>query len=294
MIVAEDANGNRIYASAEEDYKECFCPDCKERVRHKNKGKIRKPYFAHIETDNCQFGRDKDAKSEWHIRIQEYFPKEAREYIFRDEKTGEKHIADVFLEDKNTVIEVQHSRIEEDEFISRTAFHLNNGRRIVWLFDESVDSDKPNYGRFKTTYEERPHMSLNDVLNYPYQVRTYKWLRNPRKMLAVVPNEYLHSDRYSVCVFTGTEGDIFHRIVGQQYDYEEVVFSIHEIMMKEGMDVDEFFAFENYWQSQEPWKEEFAWRKKMYEEARAEIERNQQLRTYQVPRVYRRKNRGRF
>lgn len=273
MIVAVDAQGNRIYASADEEYEESFCPICGERVRHKNKGKVKKPYFSHIETDNCQFGRDKDAKSQWHIRIQEYFPKEAREYIFRDEATGEKHIADVFLEDKNTVIEVQHSRIDEAEFISRTAFHLNNGRRVVWLFDESIESDKPNYGRFKTTYVEPAGVSISSIMLEPYQVRKYKWLRNPRKMLTAVPNEYLHSKKYSVCVYTGTEGDVFHRIVKQEYNYEEVVFSLHEIVMKEGIDVDEFFTFESYWQNQEPWKEVFELRRELAEEARENIER---------------------
>ena len=46
--------------------------------------------------------------------MQEYFPREACEMRFVDDETGEIHIADVFLEASNTVLEFQHSPISED------------------------------------------------------------------------------------------------------------------------------------------------------------------------------------
>ena len=61
--------------------------------------------------------------------MQEYFPREACEVRFVDDETGEIHIADAFLEGSNTVLEFQHSPISEQEFLSRTIFHLKNGRR---------------------------------------------------------------------------------------------------------------------------------------------------------------------
>ena len=289
MFVAYDKDGNRIYA---DEYKgeECFCPKCGKPVRHRM-GKIRKAHFSHRPEENCPYGLDKDYKSEWHIRMQEYFPKEAREYRFKDEETGEIHIADVFLEEANTVLEFQHSRIEEEEFVKRTAFHLKQeGRRVVWLFDESVESEKPNYGRFKPTYVESSAKSLNEILNYHYHVRTYKWLRNPRRMIKAVPKEYLHSKRYGVCVFTGTEGDVFHRIVDEHYDYEEVVFSLHDIQMSEAMNVDEFFLFESHWQNQEPWKADFEERKNYCAEVKEYIKRQTQASTISRP-VYSRRRR---
>lgn len=114
MFVALDSQGNRMYANSGVRYAECYCPECNELVQHKI-GKIRRPYFAHHPNSDCTFGNDKDYKSEWHIRMQEYFPDESREVRFVDEKTGEVHIADVFLQESNTVLEFQHSPIKEGQ-----------------------------------------------------------------------------------------------------------------------------------------------------------------------------------
>lgn len=253
MFVALDHNGNRLYANSGERYKECYCPECDEPVQHKI-GKIRRPYFAHRVNSECSFGNDKDYKSEWHIRMQEYFPDENREVRFCDEVTGEIHIADVYLEGSNTVLEFQHSPIKEEEFISRTAFHLKNGRRIVWLFDESSAGEgKKKYGRF----------SEDDCQweQWPYTNRSFKWLRNPRRFLGNGPDIERFWNNYSVCVFTGTEGDIFHRIVNEHCYFDYVTFSLHNIEMSNHLDVEEFFLPETFWQNQEPWKNEIQQRK---------------------------------
>lgn len=141
MYVALDKNGNRIYADDEQRYIECFCPACGEPLIHR-KGTRKRVHFAHKQKTNCFMRLNKDYMSEWHIRMQSFFPKESREYRFKDNVTGEVHIADVFDWKTNTVIEFQHSPMHEEEYLSRTYFHLNNGRRIVWIFDESRESEK--------------------------------------------------------------------------------------------------------------------------------------------------------
>ena len=210
-------------------------------------GTIRRAHFAHRQDTDCYFGRDKDNKSEWHIRMQDYFPKEAQEFIFVDEETGEKHIADVFIKESNTVLEFQHSPIEEKEFWVRTIFHLKHKRRIVWLFDESVQNQKSNYlGRFKPddcAWEQ-----------WPYDSRCFKWLRNPRAFLKRINDFNKLLGVLSICVYTGTEGDVLYRIIRENCEFEYVTFSLHNIEMKEKMDVEEFFKPESYWQEQEPWK----------------------------------------
>ena len=250
MLVAVDKQGVRLYAeSSGERYTECYCPVCGEPVVHR-RGNKRRAHFAHRPDTNCYFGRDKDYKSEWHIRMQDYFPKEAQEFIFTDEETGEKHIADIFLKDSNTVLEFQHSPIEEKEFFSRTIFHLKNKRRIVWLFDESVDNQKSKYlGRFKPddyAWEQ-----------WPYDDKCYKWLRKPRAFLAKINNFDKLINVLSVCVYTGTEGDVFHRIFREHIGFEYVTFSLHNIEMIENVDIEEFFKPESYWQAQDTWKEIF-------------------------------------
>ena len=238
MFIAIDKDENRIYA---DEYKgeECFCPKCEKSVRYKKKSvNNKRAHFAHKSDEMCPFGLDKDYKSEWHIRMQEYFPKEAREYRFKDEETGTPHIADVFIEEKNTVLEFQHSPISEEEFLCRTIFHIKNGRRIAWLFDESRDN-KP-YGKFG---EDDCAWENNIYLN-----KSFKWLGKPRKVIIKGPNIKEYFDSYSICVFTGTEGDMFHRIVGEHCSFDYVTFSLNNLMMSEDFNVDELFGYDYYWQ----------------------------------------------
>ncbi len=246
MFFAIDSNGNRIYAGDSVRHTDCYCPVCGEPVTHKV-GKIKRPHFAHRADTNCYFGRDKDYKSEWHIRMQDYFPLETREIRFKDAETGEIHIADVFLQDSNTVLEFQHSPITDEEFWSRTLFHLKNKRRIVWVVDESVANQKSQYfGRFK-----EDDCSLEQQ---PYDDRSYIWLRKPRAFLGRIKNFEKTFNVFSVCVYTGTEGDVFHRIIKEQCKFKYVTFSLHNIEMKKEMDINQFFISETYWQNQEPWK----------------------------------------
>lgn len=235
MFVAIDTEGKRVYADSAEKDTKCFCPVCNEELRLR-KGGTNRPHFAHKQDTECQYGKDQDYKSEWHIRMQEYFPREACEVRFIDDETDEVHIADVFLEDSKTVLEFQHSPISEDEFMSRTIFHLKNERRIVWLFDESSKSLDSTYGRFR--YDE-------DICWFG--IPFYQWMRRPRQFLANGPDLKQAYKRYSICVFTGTEGDVFHRIVGQHDEYRWVGFASEPIQMGAELNVEQFFSYDPYW-----------------------------------------------
>lgn len=237
MFVALDSNENRIYADEYDGNTECFCPCCSERLRFRH-GDIRRPHFAHKVNSDCLWGADKDYKSEWHIRMQEYFPKETREVRFKDSNTGEIHIADIFIENSNTVIEFQHSPIKTEEYLSRTVFHLNNGRRIVWVFDESTDNHDKDRGRF------RPDDYL--CMRFPYTDLQYRWMRQPRRFLADGPDINKFEKAYSVCVWTGDEdeGDVLHRIIKEKWEFEFVCFSLHNIVMSNQLDVEKFFQTE--------------------------------------------------
>ncbi len=231
MLVAHDKAGNRIYANNDERYKECFCPECGKPLTHK-KGEMRVSHFAHKVDENCPYALDKDSKSEWHIHMQELFPSESLERRFKDDYTGEVHIADVYLKQSNTVIEFQHSPISVEEFKSRTLFHVNNGRRIVWVFEERGKDPDSEYGRLRKEDGE-----------------WYRWLRSPRRMLASIGNvSVLQASNYSVCVYYGEE-DIVHRLINEAFDYSEVVLSVHPIKLYENMDSDDFFKPETYWKT---------------------------------------------
>lgn len=260
MNKALDKEGNVIYADSGIEYKECYCLECGELVKHK-RGDIRAHYFSHKSSSNCAYGNDKDYKSPWHIRMQNYFPKEMQEYRFKDSNTGEVHIADVFLKDSNTVIEFQKSHIDPEEFSRRTQFHTSEGRRILWIYDESKPDSE--YGRFKK-------VEGNVFL---YEDHSYKWLRMPRKELEddwYKPIE--KADKFRVYVFWGGEEDVVHRILSLD-ELGEVTISVHDILMTANMDTDEFFMSEEHWTSQSPWKERIDARDRLLKERKEERER---------------------
>jgi len=184
--------------------------------------------------------------------MQEYFPKEEREHIFIDNKTGEKHIADVYIEEANTVLEFQYSPIKEKEFLDRTNFHIAEGRRIVWLFEESwKDADEQSYN--KQQYKNgKLANEYNSRAKGPYSTKSFRWLYR-RKCVENGPTVY--RPNYSVCVYTGAEGDVFHRIISLYGD--SIIVSLHDITMSDKLNSEEFFLLETHWQDQEPWKSYF-------------------------------------
>ena len=253
MFFALDENNIRVNA---EDgvFNHCVCPACGKPVIQR-RGEIKRHHFAHIKKEStCPFEYNKDYinMSEWHIRMQEYFPKEQREHIFTDKKTGEKHIADVFIKETNTVLEFQHSPITKKEFLDRTKFHIDEGRRIAWLFDESwKNEDEESY--YRKYYKDGKFVKINHYrAKGPYQSKSFEWLYR-KKFLEEGPQIFLPN--YSVCVYTGAEGDIFHRIL--RLNEKIVVFSLHDIVMTNDLNIEELFILETCWQEQDPWKSEF-------------------------------------
>jgi len=236
MFVAYDEFQNRIYANDEFNGK-CFCLACGEPLRRRA-GLHNRPHFAHLPDSNCAYGKDKDCKSEWHIHMQSFFPNDCIEVPFRDDSTGELHIADVYIADSKTVIEFQHSPISDKEFVTRTQFHLSHGRRIVWVFDERKEGFK--YGRLRK--------SEYSSLRYPYYDLDFDWPRTPRKVLnSIQVGEYLGGYKnYSICVHLEDEDEV-HRIIAQGNGFKRVVLSQHSIELNSHMDVSDFFRPDEYW-----------------------------------------------
>ena len=115
---------------------ECYtCPVCGEEVLLK-RGEVNVPHFAH-KANVCNDRWNYDM-SEWHKRMQNYFPKECQEVVVC--YNGEKHRADVLIGD--IVLEFQNSPITAEEFYKRNKFFKNAGYRLAWIFNFSeVDSN---------------------------------------------------------------------------------------------------------------------------------------------------------
>ncbi len=240
MFFAIDENGNRVNAE-EGEFTNCVCPACGCPVIQK-RGDTNSHHFAHDHRkgdktlctydDNSNDGN----MSKWHRRMQGYFSDEQQEYVFTDEDTGEKHIADVYIKEKNTVLEFQYSSISEKEFLSRTNFHIKEGRRIAWLFYEGkAEDEEPDYsnvGKY-IKFKKAKQRQANSL----YMFRTYQWL-HIRKPVKAGP--YIYQRDYRICVYTGAEKDVAHRIIFIDLEKNIVVFSLHDIFITDSLDVDDF------------------------------------------------------
>ena len=110
------------------------CPICGELVIPKC-GDIKMHHWAHKTKQNCDIWWKNE--TEWHRKWKSYFPKEFQEIVMYDDKTGEKHIADVKT-NTGIVIEFQHSSMKRNEQLSREHFYKN----MVWMIDARGYYDK--------------------------------------------------------------------------------------------------------------------------------------------------------
>ena len=141
MLIALDSDNKRISAKEAPKGAEYRCSACGEKVELR-KGEVRIPHFAHWKNSECIDSWRHDM-SEWHYTWQDMFPIDCQEIVV--ENDGEKHRADVLIENHKIVIEFQHSRIKPEEFEERNTFYHKCGYHIIWLFDMSADF---NDGKF--------------------------------------------------------------------------------------------------------------------------------------------------
>ncbi|WP_227714488.1 competence protein CoiA [Marinobacter sp. 1-4A] len=101
------------------------CPCCNSDVIAKC-GNFKVHHWAHKTRETCDPWWENE--SEWHRTWKSYFPSENQERVFIDEKTGERHIADVYV-DKNVVIEFQSYSISAEEMDARELFY----QQMIWV-----------------------------------------------------------------------------------------------------------------------------------------------------------------
>jgi competence protein CoiA len=122
------------------------CPGCSQSVIPKC-GDQRVHHWAHIRNKMCDTWWEPE--TEWHRNWKSKFPEKWQEDFLTDDKTGEKHIADIRT-DKALVIEFQHSHINPQERLSREAFYKN----LAWVVDGSrLKRDYPRFLKGKAFFE---------------------------------------------------------------------------------------------------------------------------------------------
>ncbi|WP_051691595.1 competence protein CoiA [Pedobacter borealis] len=102
-----------------------LCPGCGNLVTSKC-GTIKIHHWAHLRNMDCDPWWE--PMTQWHLDWQDYFPKEWREKVFRDEVTGEFHRADIQTPTGIT-IEFQHSPLSVNELLGRNNFY----KKLIWV-----------------------------------------------------------------------------------------------------------------------------------------------------------------
>lgn len=106
---------------------EALCPGCLQPVIPKC-GTKKVHHWAHRSTVMCDSWWEPE--TDWHRLWKNNFPAECQEIFLPDERTGEKHIADV-RNSHGLIIEFQHSHITPEERASREKFYKN----MIWVVD---------------------------------------------------------------------------------------------------------------------------------------------------------------
>lgn len=171
-----------------------FCPICQEPVISKC-GSIKVNHWAHKRCSHC----DKwwENETEWHRNWKNHFPEEWQEFVAFDEKTGEKHIADIKT-NNDMVIEFQHSHISEEERISRENFYKN----MIWVVDgtrRKRDYEKfcslIGYGDLWNVPNTRLYVVKYGIGNFPHEWRNSKVPVFYDFLGLLNPNDYCNNDQ---------------------------------------------------------------------------------------------------
>lgn len=202
MFIAVDTYGKRIDASEARREIQYYCPACGKPVILKS-GIQNADHFAHI-ANECVDAWNYDM-SEWHIKMQRFFPADAREVVIKHK--GIIHRADVLIE--NTVIEMQHSPISAEEFNNRNEFFTSLGYRVTWIFD----------------VRDRKY---NDQIQYLDEdtCTKFKW-SHPMRIFEVLDKRFTDYDK-SFAVYL----DLYDE------EYEDVAPEIYRIVWTKGNDDD--------------------------------------------------------
>ena len=223
MFVANDKNGILIDVRDAIKGEEYFCRTCKSLV-YVREGTQNAKHFAH-KARECTDSWHYDM-SEWHLRMQSYFPLESREVVV---KSGNKtHRADILID--KTVIEFQHSPISADEYQDRNDFFESLGYRIAWVFDVS---QQYRVGDLYYSSENN-----NYLLTWKNPIRIFACHSSPRD----------DDKKFSIWLYTGeTEDDDIQKVVWSLEDeytgasFKKIILSEHRITLNEPFDIKQFF-----------------------------------------------------
>lgn len=147
-----------------------LCPGCHQPVVAKC-GEQRIHHWSHKTKKTCDSWWEPETL--WHRSWKNLFPQEWQESIRHDQRSGEKHIADIRTQ-HGLIIEFQHSSISPEERRSREQFYKN----MIWIVDGT--RLKRDYLRFIKGMRYRNPTSVKGVFLVPYPEKCFpqSWLQS--------------------------------------------------------------------------------------------------------------------
>jgi competence protein CoiA len=147
---------------------EATCPNCGSKLIAKC-GEMRMSHWAHKGERNCDPWWEPE--TEWHRRWKNAFSIEWQENALFDERTGEKHIADVRTAD-GLILEFQHSAIAQKERTSREQFY----KSMAWIVDGSrLKRDRPRFLKGQSNWRNTGKAGVY-LVSFPEECFPALWL----------------------------------------------------------------------------------------------------------------------
>ena len=136
MYIANDENGNQIFAQEAKKKQSYFCPVCDTPVVLKA-GNIKVPHFSHQHIMRCSrylYKRESmlhlKLKHDLYLELNKYYDTAMEFYLESIEQ-----IPDLLI-NKYWALEIQLSRISPELILSRTEGYYKLGMKVMWLLDE--------------------------------------------------------------------------------------------------------------------------------------------------------------
>ena len=110
-------------------------------------------YFHHKNSDDV----GGEPMSEWHLRMQSYFPVTEKWFKNNNSSQLKARRADVVIEEFNYVIEIQHSKIDDANVKCRHDDYKLHNMNVIWLIDgntKDVSMEKLKSGGFLIIFNE--------------------------------------------------------------------------------------------------------------------------------------------
>lgn len=114
-------------------------------------GERRMKHFRHKNSEDIN---SEHPLSEWHSRMQSYFPETEKCFPMKNKQYKDRR-ADVFIKESNTVIEMQHSDIDDANVICRDHDYKEHGNTVIWLIDgntKDVELETLSTGGYLLTF----------------------------------------------------------------------------------------------------------------------------------------------